>query len=983
MNVKCLAAMAALCMVLPLRADDSPREHILFSNGIVNPASPEAWSMIKFGDPSVNLYSGSLGLSIPFYTYSDDDFTLPVSFDYGFCGYRPNVSTGTMGLGWYFNVGGCITRDVNGIMDDAWPDLEMYNYRDKWYGGTRTGGYLSIAVFGYAHYCQHGFDEIDVLRDRVYGNKAGEEYMSVLYSNDNDETMYEYEPDVFHFSMPRHSGSFILSPDGGIFSETSGPSKLYSLEYTLGRSGFTSFTIITPDRYRYVFACVERAYSWSDNASDDGVGTPGSWRLTRIVAPSGRILAFNYGVSGYSQTLSPCYVDDYNYKVARDEASGADITDDRSYYTAAYTSCSYVESFCPTMIETSDSTVRLVLDYRRKALERGSYDYPSYLLTGISVYSAEGRSVRSCTLVYRNEHAVGTESYDSTRLCVTFLDSLLVSGEGAYVFRYNDIGSSPDLGTKGTDWYGYWRTDTDSWSGFAPTVATARSGNGHLLTLRQGSFSHALWGSLSEAVYPTGGKISVEWEPNRYGRDDTGVDARSGGGGSSGIRVAAVNTSDADGRVLKRKEYSYMLQDGTSSGVLLWRPILYSEYSSRTSSPWKNLDRKTLSTASDYVFSRYPHLEYLRVVETTYDPENPLKREIVENTFLSGHTSSARSNFVRRNDYMVDDDGFILALTPGNMADTTAARLPEAEQSPLAGKPLSRTVYSDDWDHPVSRMEYSWQSPECTSIITPVIKAGMAFNHYMVTFFPSMGTERLITYGSSGEAMTLRETTNTLDGLFRLSVSETSDSDGNTLTNQYSYFSPVPAWLSEAVVFRGGKLSGAKKYEYIRPAASSLPSFWMPWKVSTARVTEQMTSPSIYDTDMTVSIYSAGGKPIEVTDKAGVRTCYVWVWKGLCQAMKIEGTDWASLVSAVPSLGSGVFSGPLPSSVDAAVRSLPGLVVTTWSHRPLVGILSVKDPSGKILTYEYDADGRLTGAYNAEGMKTLEYEYHILTEEGE
>lgn len=38
MDVKCLAAMAALCIVLPLRADDSPREHILFSNGIVNPA---------------------------------------------------------------------------------------------------------------------------------------------------------------------------------------------------------------------------------------------------------------------------------------------------------------------------------------------------------------------------------------------------------------------------------------------------------------------------------------------------------------------------------------------------------------------------------------------------------------------------------------------------------------------------------------------------------------------------------------------------------------------------------------------------------------------------------------------------------------------------------------------------------------------------------------------------------------------------------
>ena len=61
--------------------------HPAFSNGFVNAASPNVWSMIKYGDADVDLFTGTLGLSIPIYTYEDSDFTIPVSIGYSSSGY--------------------------------------------------------------------------------------------------------------------------------------------------------------------------------------------------------------------------------------------------------------------------------------------------------------------------------------------------------------------------------------------------------------------------------------------------------------------------------------------------------------------------------------------------------------------------------------------------------------------------------------------------------------------------------------------------------------------------------------------------------------------------------------------------------------------------------------------------------------------------------------------------------------------------------
>ena len=79
----------------------SINEHTLFGEGFANPLSPDSWAMIKYGNSDIDPYSGTLGITIPFYTYQDEDFTIPISIGYASNGYKPNIQSGILGLGWY------------------------------------------------------------------------------------------------------------------------------------------------------------------------------------------------------------------------------------------------------------------------------------------------------------------------------------------------------------------------------------------------------------------------------------------------------------------------------------------------------------------------------------------------------------------------------------------------------------------------------------------------------------------------------------------------------------------------------------------------------------------------------------------------------------------------------------------------------------------------------------------------------------------
>lgn len=108
-----LAAMMLPAANMKAQSLDPFSQYGYFTPGV------EAFAMTKYGGLTPSLYTGAMSLPIPLYTYKDPDFTIPISLEYNFDGYRPAQASGTVGYGWHLNCGGVITREVCGIPDEG------------------------------------------------------------------------------------------------------------------------------------------------------------------------------------------------------------------------------------------------------------------------------------------------------------------------------------------------------------------------------------------------------------------------------------------------------------------------------------------------------------------------------------------------------------------------------------------------------------------------------------------------------------------------------------------------------------------------------------------------------------------------------------------------------------------------------------------------------------------------------------------------
>ena len=118
MNKKLLlyTLLASVLWVMPARSVSLRAQTFqpLSPYGNITP-SVETFTMTRYGSLVPSLYTGAMTFSLPLMTYSDPDFTIPVTLEYSFDGYRPGQHSGSVGYGWYLDCGGVITREVRVI----------------------------------------------------------------------------------------------------------------------------------------------------------------------------------------------------------------------------------------------------------------------------------------------------------------------------------------------------------------------------------------------------------------------------------------------------------------------------------------------------------------------------------------------------------------------------------------------------------------------------------------------------------------------------------------------------------------------------------------------------------------------------------------------------------------------------------------------------------------------------------------------------
>lgn len=238
---------------------------------------------------SILPHTGQMQYTINMCHLQDPDFDWNVNLTYSSDGFRPLVYSGVVGQNWSLAIGGCITREVVGLPDD---------------GKYKGDPYLDL-----------GF--LELLKSK----------QSDLENLHTDEQFYNYalaqgaykdaSSDIYSFSVPGHSGRFVIGWDGKArclsgdvvkadFSSVS-TQFVYNQNWNSILSGLkvplpSQITLTTTDGYQYVFGgdstTLEYAYTFSHttgdaiNSSPDPVIT--AWYLTRIIAPNKREMRFHY-----------------------------------------------------------------------------------------------------------------------------------------------------------------------------------------------------------------------------------------------------------------------------------------------------------------------------------------------------------------------------------------------------------------------------------------------------------------------------------------------------------------------------------------------------------------------------------------------------------------------------------------------------------------------------------------------------------------
>lgn len=81
--------------------------------------SPEAFAFQRYGEFQADGYTGNPGISIPLYSLTYKDITIPLTLSYDGSGVRVRQEASWVGLGWNLNVGGCINYVSQGVNDQS------------------------------------------------------------------------------------------------------------------------------------------------------------------------------------------------------------------------------------------------------------------------------------------------------------------------------------------------------------------------------------------------------------------------------------------------------------------------------------------------------------------------------------------------------------------------------------------------------------------------------------------------------------------------------------------------------------------------------------------------------------------------------------------------------------------------------------------------------------------------------------------------
>lgn len=548
-------------------------------NSTINP-STETFEIAKYGKLTPSLYTGAMSFSIPVFTYEDPDFTIPISLDYNFNGYKPSVHSGTVGYGWFLNCGGNITREVIGLPDDAQACETMGGGFARAIQSGIFNTETDITNSKQIYLEEHIGDVHELSNVNIFSDCPNYNWKHVRGAG------YDTCPDIFHFSFLGYSGEFMLTKDGSVkIFNTSHPYGEFTVEYDFSSAepssnSFSEIRIKTGNGYCYYFGGSQKNVEFS-KSSGSMAYTISGWKLRKVTAPNGNTVEFIYDILQRDYSIFECYTPDF-----QSFAGGLTgvIGDQASSQTMEYTQT--VFHYLLSKIRVNDDVlVNFVYD-DKSTRENEENDFNGELLPSRhEIYEELFDEKRLASIHITNINSQTVEKVDLTHTFTSdssgaarmFMTKLTSKQFGSHSFEYDGVSSQtnfPKNDTYATDYWGYWNGQSTAFSLKSYIMNPVSDSMCRDLyeqlnnsEIKSSDFSYSKMGGLTKITYPTGGSSRIEYEPHNVSQITDGPNSyktNSIGIVPGGIRVAKIIHESDD--ITDCIRYIY------SGGTLIYMP---------------------------------------------------------------------------------------------------------------------------------------------------------------------------------------------------------------------------------------------------------------------------------------------------------------------------------------------------------------------------------------------------------------------------
>jgi YD repeat-containing protein len=287
--MKRIAVSMIFMTMIPLLTFSQEQDYLPF----YTPPSPDAYSLGKYGQIPVGMFTGTPNHNIPLYVYKTKNLSVPVSVSYLSNGIKVDEVESKVGLGWSLNSGGVITRIVRDLPDEE--SLSFFPSEEIEETGAR--GPLAVKFFHDAAY-----DENDT------------------------------ETDLFTYNFMGRFGKFVYNNKKGIVQMPESDLKIEP--FYIDESSY-GYNLTTADGVIYRFSDIEISRSYvspSGHPEPEFVKT--AWYLSKIVHPTGEEIIFTYDSEELLYTTSISQSVEVVYPKQQVGACGTTIfqpPDERSY----------------------------------------------------------------------------------------------------------------------------------------------------------------------------------------------------------------------------------------------------------------------------------------------------------------------------------------------------------------------------------------------------------------------------------------------------------------------------------------------------------------------------------------------------------------------------------------------------------------------------------------------------------------------------